>query len=159
MESEVRSLREEIRQTKPFPSLELEVFLALLRTSGVLEQKQAHALRAHGLTGTQYNTLRILRGAGDAALTCSDIGERLVTPGPDVTRILDRLEGRGLVRRQRDLDDRRVVRARITEKGLQVLTALDGPIERNMLEILGHMGTEKLKSLLALLSEARHPPA
>jgi len=157
MEAEAMSLREEIRQTKPFPSLELEVFLAVLRTSGVLEQKQAHALRAHGLTGTQYNTLRILRGAGERALTCSDIGERLVTPGPDVTRILDRLENRGLVRRQRDEDDRRVVRARITEKGLEVLAALDAPIERNMVEILGHMGAEKLRTLLSLLAEARNP--
>ena len=76
MSSEVKSLQEEIRQTKPFPSVELEVFLAVLRTAGVLEQKQAHSLRTHGLTGTQYNTLRILRGAGEAALTCSDIGER-----------------------------------------------------------------------------------
>ncbi len=158
MDLDVESLQQEIRQTKPFPSLELEVFLAVLRTGGVLEQKQAQALRAHGLTGTQYNTLRILRGAGSSALTCSDIGERLVTPGPDVTRILDRLENRGLVGRQRDVDDRRVVRAAITEKGLQVLAALDGPIERNMLEILGHMGPEKLRALLGLLSEARHPP-
>lgn len=158
MESEVKSLREEIRQNKPFPSLELEAFLAVLRTGGVLEQKQAQALREHGLTGTQYNTLRILRGAGEVALTCSDIGERLVTPGPDVTRILDRLENRGLVRRQRDEDDRRVVRARITEKGLEVLEALDGPVEKAMLKILGHMGAEKLRTLIALLAEARHSP-
>lgn len=157
MSSEVKSLQEEIRQTKPFPSLELETFLSILRTAGLLEQKQAHSLRAHGLTATQYNTLRILRGAAEKALTCSDIGDRLVTPGPDVTRILDRLEGRGLVLRQRDEEDRRVVRARITEQGLAVLAALDLPTERTMLSILGHMGPEKLRQLLALLSEARHP--
>lgn len=157
MSSEAKSLQEEIRQTKPFPSLELETFLALLRTAGMLEQKQAHSLREHGLTGTQYNTLRILRGAGETALTCSDIGERLVTPGPDVTRILDRLENRGLVRRQRDDEDRRIVRARITDRGLAVLSALDLPTEQTMLKILGHMGAEKLRQLLSLLSEARNP--
>lgn len=157
MESKLEGLLEEIHQTKPFASLEQEAFLAVLRTAGVLVQRQAPALKKQSLTGTQYNTLRILRGARPLALTCSDIGERLVTPGPDVTRILDRLEARGMVRRERDEKDRRVVRARITELGLEVLASLDEPVERRLVAVLGHLGPDKLESLIHLLAEARRP--
>ena len=120
------TLDQEIRQRKPFVSLEEEVFLGLQRTASLLLQALGRELKGHDLTPAQYNALRILRGAEpDAAasggLTCSEIGERLVSPGPDVTRLLDRLEQRGLVLRQRDAGDRRVVRARITAAGLALL--------------------------------------
>jgi DNA-binding MarR family transcriptional regulator len=99
--------------------------------------------------------LRILRGADGEALTCGDIGERLVTPGPDVTRLLDRLEGRGLVARLRDETDRRVVRARITEQGLDLLAELDTPVEHGLRRLLGPLGEERLRTLIQLLDRVR----
>lgn len=150
-----RTLDAEIQQTKPFPSLEEEVFLGLQRTASLLLQALGRELKEHDLTPAQYNTLRILRGAGPDALTCGEIGERLVSPGPDVTRLLDRLETSGLVARLRDAQDRRVVRARITEKGVALLASLDEPVERTLGELLGHLGPERLRTLTGLLNEAR----
>jgi len=100
-------------------------------------------------------TLRILRGAEPDALTCGEIGERLVSPGPDVTRLLDRLEERGLVLRLRDAEDRRVVRARITEPGIELLNGLDEPVGRILGRLLGPLGKQRLQTLVALLEEAR----
>src|SRR3954471_20091039 len=125
-----RTLKREIQQEKPFASLEEEAFLSLQRTASLLIQALGRELKGHDLTPAQYNTLRILRGAGPDALTCGEIGERLVSPGPDVTRLLDRMEQQGLVTRLRDVEDRRVVRARITEKGLDLLEELDEPVGR-----------------------------
>ena len=111
-----RALGEEIQQRKPFVSLEEEAFLGLQRTASLLLQALGRELKGQDLTPAQYNTLRILRGAEPDALTCGgltcgEIGDRLVSPGPDVTRLLDRLEQRGLITRLRDPEDRRVVRA------------------------------------------------
>ena len=150
-----RTLNQEIRQEKPFASLEEEAFLGLQRTASLLAQSLGRELKGHDLTPAQYNTLRILRGAGPDALTCGEIGDRLVSPGPDVTRLLDRLEQRGLVERLRDAEDRRVVRARITEKGLGLLTELDEPIERILGRLLGHLGKGRLRTFVDLLNEAR----
>jgi DNA-binding MarR family transcriptional regulator len=150
-----RTLDQEIRQEKPFASLEEEAFLGLQRTASLLAQSLGRELKAHDLTPAQYNTLRILRGAGPDALTCGDIGERLVSPGPDVTRLLDRLEQRGLVERLRDTGDRRVVRARITEKGLGLLAELDEPVESILGRLLGHLGKARLRTFVDLLGEAR----
>lgn len=149
------SLREEIRQARPFVSLEEEAFLSLQRTASVLLQALGRELKDWELTPAQYNTLRILRGAEPEALTCGEIGERLVSPGPDVTRLLDRLETRGLVARLRDEEDRRVVRARISEKGIALLAELDGPVEDALGRILGHLGPERLRTLIGLLDQAR----
>jgi DNA-binding MarR family transcriptional regulator len=151
----MRELRSEIHQEKPFAGLEEETFLALQRTASLLLAALGRELKPLDLTPPLYNTLRILRGAGPEALTCGEIGERLVSPGPDVTRLLDRLEGRGLVRRLRDEQDRRVVRARITERGLALLAELDGPVERVLRSLLGHLGEEKLRTLSELLAAAR----
>jgi DNA-binding MarR family transcriptional regulator len=155
-----RTLSQEIRQEKPFVSLEEEAFLGLQRTASLLLQSLGRELKGHDLTPAQYNTLRILRGAEPDALTCGgltcgDIGERLVSPGPDVTRLLDRLEQRGLITRLRDAEDRRVVRARITEKGLGLLAHLDEPVGRMLGHLLGHFGEERLRTFVALLGEAR----
>ncbi|HKI00813.1 MAG TPA: MarR family transcriptional regulator [Thermoanaerobaculia bacterium] len=149
------STLEEIRQQKPFVSPEEEAFLALQRTASLLLQAVGRTLRDHDLTPAQYNTLRILRGAGAEALTCGEIGERLVSPGPDVTRLLDRLEKGGLIERLRDGEDRRIVRARITEKGLELLAALDEPVERTLSQLLGPLGKQRLRTLAELLDEAR----
>ena len=150
-----RALSQEIHQQKPFVSLEEEAFLGLQRTASLLLQALGRELKGHDLTPAQYNTLRILRGAGPDALTCGEIGERLVSPGPDVTRLLDRLEQGGLVTRLRDPEDRRVVRARITEKGLDLLATLDEPVGRMLGRLLGNLGQERLQTFVALLDQAR----
>jgi len=150
-----RALDREIRQQKPFVSLEEEAFLGLQRTASLLLQSLGRELKGHDLTPAQYNTLRILRGAGPDALTCGEIGDRLVSPGPDVTRLLDRLEQRGLVTRLRDAEDRRIVRARITEQGLELLDTLDEPVGRMLARLLGNLGQERLRTFVALLDEAR----
>lgn len=150
-----RTLRQEIQQKQPFPSLEEEAFLNLQRTASLLLQAFARELKAYDLTAAQYNTLRILRGAGGEALTCGDIGERLVTPGPDVTRLLDRLEGRGLVARLRDETDRRIVRARITDQGVALLAELDTPVEHGLRRLLAPLGEERLQTLIQLLDRIR----
>ncbi|MEO6192227.1 MAG: MarR family transcriptional regulator [Thermoanaerobaculia bacterium] len=150
-----RALSQEIRQQKPFVSLEEEAFLGLQRTASLLLQSLGRELKGHDLTPAQYNTLRILRGAGPDALTCGEIGDRLVSPGPDVTRLLDRLEQRGLVTRLRDAEDRRIVRARITEQGLDLLDTLDEPVGRMLGRLLGNLGQERLQTFVALLDEAR----
>jgi DNA-binding MarR family transcriptional regulator len=151
----MRKLGSEIHQEKPFTGLEEEAFLALQRTASLLLAALGRELKPLDLTPPLYNTLRILRGAGSEPLTCGEIGERLVSPGPDVTRLLDRLEGRGLVQRLRDEQDRRVVRARITEKGLGLLAELDGPVDAALRALLGHLGEKRLRTLSELLAEAR----
>lgn len=148
-------LREEIRQTRPFVSLEEEAFLNLQRTANALLQSITRSLKRHDLTPTQYNVLRILRGSHPKTLTCGDIGGRMVTPDPDVTRLLDRLEKRGLVGRARDPRDRRVVRAGITEAGLELLSRLDGPVPSWLEELLGHLEDDELQTLIQLLEECR----
>ena len=150
-----RALNQEIRQAKPFASLEEEAFLALQRTASLLLQALGRSLKGHDLTPAQYNALRILRGAGEEALTCGEIGERLVSPGPDVTRLLDRLEQRGLVTRLRDAEDRRIVRAQITQRGARLLAELDEPVEQALAELLGHLGPKRLQSLVETLALAR----
>jgi DNA-binding MarR family transcriptional regulator len=150
-----RTLSQEIHQEKPFASLEEEAFLGLQRTASLLMQALGRELKGHDLSPAQYNTLRILRGAQPDALTCGEIGERLVSPGPDVTRLLDRLEQRGLVTRLRDAEDRRVVRARITPEGIDLLAGLDEPVDHTLRRLLGNLGPAKLRTLVALLEEAR----
>ena len=150
-----RALGQEIHQEKPFVSLEEEAFLALQRTASLLLQALGRELKGHDLTPAQYNTLRILRGAEPDALTCGEIGERLVSPGPDVTRLLDRLEQRGLVIRLRDPEDRRVVRARITGEGVDLLNGLDEPVGRLLGRLLGPLGEKRLGTLIAFLGAAR----
>ena len=112
-------------------------------------------LGASRLTLPQYNVLRILRGSHPEALTCGEIAERLVTPGPDVTRLLDRLEKRGLAERARDASDRRVVRALITGAGLEALTDLDSPVNAWLSDRLGHLSTRQQATLIRLLEKSR----
>lgn len=148
-------LQEEIRQTRPFVSLEEEAFLNLQRTANALLQTITRSLKSYDLTPTQYNVLRILRGSHPEKLTCGDIGGRMVTPDPDVTRLLDRLEKRQLVRRARDTVDRRVVRAGITGAGLELLEELDDPVPTWLSRFLGHLAEDELQRLIELLEKAR----
>ncbi|MEO8681426.1 MAG: MarR family transcriptional regulator [Vicinamibacterales bacterium] len=150
-------LRDELKQTKPFESPEAEAALSIARTAAELEHALAQWLKPHGLTPTQYNVLRILRGAGAAGLCRNEVGNRLVTRVPDVTRLLDRMEQTGLISRQRGADDRRFVTTRITRKGLELVDALDRPIVALHGTQLGHLGKRDLRTLIDLLAKARRP--
>lgn len=151
-------LRDEIKQSRPFDSLEQEAQLSIQRTAAVLDHAFADALKAHGITPTQYNVLRILRGAGAGGLCRNEVRDRLVAQVPDVTRLLDRMEQGGLVERERDGDDRRLVNTRITRAGLALLERLDAPIAGMHRRQLGHLGPRKLRTLIELLAEARGQP-
>ena len=106
------------KPARPPASLEERIFLALLKAADALGQEAEQLTRSANLTGTQYNVLRILRGAGPEGLACRAIGERMITHDPDITRLLDRLEKQRLITRERQKDDRRIVKTRITPRGL-----------------------------------------
>ena len=148
-------LRQEIHQTKAIRLLEEETSLNIVLTADLLMQKLMVVLKPHALSPTQYNVLRILRGAGNGGASCKDIGGRMVTPDPDITRLMDRLERRGLLTRDRAKEDRRVVTHKLTPAGLELVNALDDPIEQTHREIMRHMAKGKLRELVALLEELR----
>jgi DNA-binding MarR family transcriptional regulator len=129
-------------------------FLELLRTTDQLSRGLVPLLKTEQLSPTQYNVLRILRGALEG-LPCGEIGQRMITRDPDITRLLDRLEKRGLIARWRNSKDRRMVLARITPEGLKMLDRLDEPIQEGHRKQLGHVGRERLKALCELLRSAR----
>lgn len=145
----------ELKRTRPFETAEAEAYVNLLRTADALNRQIEQVLKPAGLSGPQYNVLRILRGAGAEGLPCGEIGERMITRDPDVTRLLDRLEKRGLITRARDQQDRRVITARISKDGLRILKELDRPIVATHEQQLGHLGRRRLASLIRLLEAAR----
>ncbi len=147
--------QKEIKPRKPFRRVEDEAFVTIQRTADALMQGVAAALKPKGLSPTQYNVLRILRGAEPDGLACREIADRMITRDPDITRLLDRLEDRGLVTRSRDRADRRVITTRITERGLHLLKELGGPIAALHADQLGHLGDGKLRALIDLLETAR----
>jgi DNA-binding MarR family transcriptional regulator len=147
---------EELQQTKPFRHVEEELFLNIQRTADILLQDMLDVLRPSGLSVTQYNVLRILRGAGEAGVTCKDIGSRLITRDPDITRLLDRLERRNLLTRARTREDRRFVSIRISEEGLELLRQLDQPVEDKQVEMMRHMSKDQLVSAIELLERLRN---
>ena len=148
-------LRTEIRQQKPFGSLEQECFLNIERTGAVLHDSLERTLKPHGISMTQFNVLRILRGAGEKGLCRNEVRDRLVTRMPDVTRLLDRMEEARLVTRVRDEEDRRQVRTRLTSQGRELVDRLDSPVAEEHRRRLGHLTQEQLRTLIALLTEAR----
>ena len=148
-------LRQEIRQKRPFSGVQEEVVLALLRTADQAAAPMNETLRAASLSQSQYNILRILRGAGEEGLPCGEISERMVRRDPDLTRLLDRLEQRGLVTRARGTADRRVVLAFITAEGLELLEGLDREVETTLKQTLAHVPVPRLRMLLELLEEVR----
>ena len=141
----------------PQPHLEEQVFVGLWRTADALTRGPEALLKTAGLSGTQYNVLRILRGAGAAGLACREVGCRLISRDPDITRLLDRLETRGLITRTREQKDRRVVKTFITDKGLQILAKLDAPVQEMHRRQLRHLPPAKLRQLSRLLEMARTP--
>jgi len=153
-----KPIQDEIKQNKPSGSLEEKAFVALLRTADQLQWRVAEMLKPHGLSPTQYNALRILRGAGVEGLACSEIGQRMINRDPDITRLLDRLERSGLIRRSREQKDRRVIKAHIRPAGLDLLKSIDREVEEFHHNLLGHLGRERLESLIAALDAARQTP-
>ena len=153
-----RTLRDEIQQTRDFPSLETEVFLNLLRTAEFVSVGPDRVLRNAGLSRSQYNVLRILRGAGTAGLFCREIVDRMVTRDSDMTRLLDGVERKGLVQRNRSESDRRVIISQISPSGLELLAGLDAPMQAVHTAQFQHLSEPKLKRLLRLLEEARQGP-
>jgi len=150
-------LKDEIKQGKPFESLESEVMLNVARTADALSRGGEEILKLVGLSPNQYNVLRILRGAGEQGLCCREVAERMVTRDPDITRLVDRLERRSLLTRSRDSKDRRIITVRITPDGLKILKDLDGPMEEYNRNRLSHMDKADLRKLSDLLEAAREP--
>jgi DNA-binding MarR family transcriptional regulator len=151
------NLKHEIQQSTPFSSLEEEALLNLMRTSDFFERAFQRKTREWGITSTQYNVLRILRGAQPGGLQCAAIGDRMITAEPDITRILSRLKALKLIKQHRDRRDRRVVRTQISEAGLALLNEMDPLIRRLPASLLGHMSAGNLRELIRLLETAREP--
>ena len=148
-------LAAEIQQTKPFALLEEEAVLNIVRTAEVIGQASAAFLREFDLSPTQYNVLRILRGAEPKGATCSQIGERMINHDPDITRLLDRLESRGFITRDRSKEDRRVVITRITNAGLELVSRIDRPLRAYLKARMGKLDQEGLTSLIGQLEQIR----
>ena len=148
-------LKQELKQEKPFRSLHQEAELNLIRTANLLTDGFERMLKPFGITGTQYNVLRILRGAAPGGLCRHEVSSRLLSRMPDATRLLDRMEDAGLVTRTRDTEDRRLVTTHITKKGRQLVDSLDDVVEEQHHSQLGHLSEEELRSLIELLTLAR----
>ncbi len=148
-------LQEELKQSKPFVNLESEAYLNLVILAQQMTDGVHQLLKTANLSMQQYNVLRILRGAGEEGRSCSEISERMVHRVPDVTRLLERLEARKVVQRQREVQDRRIVRCWITQDGLDLIATLDAPLAQLHQDALGHLGEQKLHLLIQLAEEAR----
>jgi DNA-binding MarR family transcriptional regulator len=145
---------ENLKGKRRVGSAEEAAFLELLRTTDMLSRRLAQVLKLEDLSSTQYNVLRILRGAPEG-LPCGEIASRMITRDPDVTRLLDRLEKRGLISRCREAEDRRTVKTRIIPSGLKLLARLDEPVQTAHRQQLGHLGQDRLRALTELLRLAR----
>ncbi len=148
-------LRDEIKQTRPFRSTSQEAMLGLLRTADLLRRALSSVLESSGITMQQYNVLRILRGAGDAGLPTLEIGERMVEHTPGVTRLVDRLEARGWVARERCSKDRRRVWCRLTDRAIALLAELDAPMNQADDTVLAALSEREQEHLVALLDRIR----
>jgi DNA-binding MarR family transcriptional regulator len=156
--NEVRArsrLQDELQQVRPFHSKGQEAFLALLRTADVAKRRFTSLLEAEEITLQQYNVLRILRGAGEEGLPTLEIGSRMIERTPGVTRIVDRLEAKGLVSRRRRRDDRRRVWCQITKLGLELLAKLEEPVRRADEETVKGLSEEEVDRLIELLDRVR----
>lgn len=150
-----RTLAEEIGKKKPFDSAEVEAYLNIVRTADRLTWAEAQLCKAHGISPTLYNTLRIVQGGGERGVQTQTIAEHLITRQPDVTRLVDRLEKMGLVERERCVADRRVVWVRITPTGRQKVKDLEGPLRQIHLDQLGHLTRKQLDAINELMVLAR----
>lgn len=146
---------QEIAQTKPFVCRGEEAFLNLARTYEHVMQGFSELFRELNISTTQYNVLRILRGAGSEGLNCTEAAQRMISHDPDITRLFDRLEARGLILRSRSTSDRRVVRATITGQGLEILAKLDQPVIDLHAQQMHHLNAEEMEELIRLLELMR----
>ena len=151
----VTPLHVELQQARPYDLLEEEVHVSIARTAAVLERAVAQTLKPHGLTPTQYNVLRILRGAGSEGLCRNEVGARLIAPVPDVTRLLDRMAELDLISRERSEEDRRLVRTRLTAKGSTLVDSLDGELRAGHRGRLIQLDSSALTQLVNTLAEVR----
>ncbi len=150
-------LESDIQQSRPFLRRSEEALVSIMRTAAVLDHVIQDALKEFGITPTQYNVLRILRGAGKDGLCGRDVGERLISKVPDVSRLLDRMEDQGLMTRERDPVDRRHVTARATSKGLKILVQVEPTLEALERRYFGALDTGALKELIETLDTVRTP--
>lgn len=148
-------IEDEIRQSRPFDSLGQAAHISIARTAALLEHAVADAIKPYGVTLTQFNVLRILRGAGPGGLCRREVGERMVTPVPDATRLLDRMEAAGLIMRERSEEDRRFVTTRISEKGLRIADRLDQPMRELHERHFGHLDDAEMTALIEGLARVR----
>lgn len=151
-----RTLREEIRQTKPFASLTQEAILGLYRTTDLLQRNFAQVVEPRGISLQQYNVLRILRGAGKQGTPTLDIADRMIQKAPGITRLLDKLEAKHLVRRERCPGDRRQVLCWITPRGLQLLDELEKPLTSAAEKAMQPLKPAESQSLISLLERIRN---
>jgi MarR family transcriptional regulator, organic hydroperoxide resistance regulator len=150
-------LEQEIKQKRPFARRSSEALVSILRTAAMLDHAVNDALKPHGITATQYNVLRILRGAGKRGLCGREVGERLISRVPDVSRLLDRMDALGLMTRERDAADRRHVTARITPKGLRLLLQVQPALEEIERQRTEHLDPDALRALIETLDAVRTP--
>lgn len=151
------TLLQELCQTKPFASLEEEALLSIVRTSAVLMNEFEQMLRPYGITATQYNVLRILRGSEPGGLCRNELRDRMLTRTPDVTRLLDRMEEAGLVERARGDEDRRMVGTRITKDALKLLAKLDTVVADDQKRRFQGVSAKHLQALIEVLGKVRQP--
>jgi DNA-binding MarR family transcriptional regulator len=152
-----KSLQAELKQTKPFPQASSEAFVSILRTAAILDHQLTEVLRPYGITPTQYNVLRILRGAGDQGLCGREVADRLISQVPDVSRLLERMEDLGLITRERDEGDRRNMTARISDKGLRLLEKTTAPLEAAEISRFRGLSVERIRGLINTLADLRNP--
>jgi DNA-binding MarR family transcriptional regulator len=149
------TLQQDLKQKKPFRSLQQEAYLSVVRTSTSLTDAMEDLVKARGISATQYNVLRILRGSGAEGLCRNELRDRMLTRMPDMTRLLDRMEDAGLVVRAREGDDRRMVMTRITEQGRRLLDDLDAPVMALHRKQMAGLTDAQLRSLSDLLTLVR----
>lgn len=150
-------LQRQLRKRRPFDSPTQEAHLNLTRTYEALNARFARLFRQYGISSSQYNILRILRGHGGEGVACQEIGDQMITQVPDVTRLVDRLESTGLAERRRTSRDRRLVLVAITDAGIEMLDRLEKPVLELHDGTLGHLTADELAELSRLLVKARQP--
>ena len=155
MPGKPKTLREEIRQSKPFESSAQEAILALYRTTDQLQRRFSKLVEAHGISLQQYNVLRILRGAGTQGTPTLEIADRMIQQTPGITRLLDKLDKKRLVRRERFPEDRRQVLCSITRDGLELLAELDQPIRKIGLRGMEPLTIAEQRALITMLERVR----
>ena len=149
------TLQQDLKQKKPFRSLQQEAYLSVVRTSTSLTDAMEDLVKERGISATQYNVLRILRGAGEGGLCRNELRDRMLTRMPDMTRLLDRMEEAGFVTRSREREDRRMVLTRISARGRELLSELDRPMSDLHRDQLARLTDEQLKTLIDLLTAVR----